>query len=180
MIILNSISRVIKNDIKGAVRLMSGVQTQSDTKAIIVQGNTYQTDEWTNVTPRILSLMERRLHLQPNHPIGLIKQRIIDFMYGKYNNVRGNPLFSVHQVSATKHERQSTNFIKIVYYIYLQNLGPIVTTYQNFDTLLVPKDHVSRKKQDSYFINKNIMLRAHTSAHQAGKAILTVIFQCSY
>ena len=24
------------------------------------------------------------------------------------------------------------------------------------------------------------MLRAHTSAHQAGKAILTVIFQCSY
>ena len=107
MIILNSITRVIKNDIKGAVRLMSGVQTQSDTKTIVVQGNTYQTDEWTNVTPRILSLMERRLHLQPNHPIGLIKQRIIDFMYGKYNNVRGNPLFSVHQVSEIKlnHER---------------------------------------------------------------------------
>ena len=114
MIILNSITRVIKNDIKGAVRLMSSVQAQSDTKTIVVQGNTYQTDEWTNVTPRILSLMERRLHLQPNHPIGLIKQRIIDFMYGKYNNVRGNPLFSVHQVIETRNVTHKTNIIKIV------------------------------------------------------------------
>ena len=115
MIILNSITRVIKNDIKGAVRLMSGVQAQSDTKTIVVQGNTYQTDEWTNVTPRILTLMERRLHLQPNHPIGLIKQRIIDFMYGKYNNVRGNPLFSVHQVIGTRNVKHKTNIIKIVF-----------------------------------------------------------------
>ena len=115
MIILNSITRVIKNDIKGAVRLMSGVQAQSDTKTIAVQGNTYQTDEWTNVTPRILSLMERRLHLQPNHPIGLIKQRIIDFMYGKYNNVRGNPLFSVHQVIETLNVRPKSNFNRIVF-----------------------------------------------------------------
>ena len=115
MIILNSITRVIKNDIKGAVRLMSGVQAQSDTKTIVVQGNTYQTDEWTNITPRILSLMERRLHLQPNHPIGLIKQRIIDFMYGKYNNVRGNPLFSVHQVIETRNVRPKTNIIKRLY-----------------------------------------------------------------
>ena len=48
-----------------------------------------------------------------------------------------------------------------------QNLGPVVTTKQNFDSVLVPEDHVSRKKSDSYYFNKNIMLRAHTSAHQA-------------
>ena len=61
---------------------------------IIVHGNKYSCDEWTNITPKILSLSERKLHLNPKHPLGLIKQRVIDFMYSKYSNVRGNPLFS--------------------------------------------------------------------------------------
>ena len=64
---------------------------------IIVHGNKYSCDEWTNITPKILSLSERKLHLNPKHPLGLIKQRVIDFMYSKYSNVRGNPLFSGNQ-----------------------------------------------------------------------------------
>ena len=106
-------------------------------------GHAYKSDEWTNVTPKILSLAERKLHMNPKHPLGLIKQRIVDYTYGKYENVRGNPLFSVHQ-----------------------NLSPVVSLQQNFDSLLVPKDHPSRKKSDSYYLNKDFMLRAHTSAHQ--------------
>jgi phenylalanyl-tRNA synthetase alpha chain len=31
----------------------------------------------------------------------------------------------------------------------------------------VPKDHPSRKKSDCYYINKELLLRAHTSAHQS-------------
>jgi len=42
-----------------------------------------------------------------------------------------------------------------------------VTLEQNFDNLLVPKDHVSRKKSDSYYVDSGHMLRAHTSAHQS-------------
>ena len=76
--------------------------------------------------------------------IGRIKQRIVDYTYGKYENVRGNPLFSVHQ-----------------------NLSSVVNMHQNFDSLLVPVDHPSRKKSDSYYLNQQFMLRAHTSAHQA-------------
>merc|ERR1719411_183229 len=47
-----------------------------------------------------------------------------------------------------------------------EDLSPIVTIEQNFDSLLVPNDHVSRAKSDSYYVNKEYMLRAHTSAHQ--------------
>jgi phenylalanyl-tRNA synthetase alpha chain len=42
--------------------------------------------------------------------------------------------------------------------------------HQNFDSLLVAPDHPSRKKTDSYYVNQNYMLRAHTSAHQ-GEAL---------
>jgi phenylalanyl-tRNA synthetase alpha chain len=43
----------------------------------------------------------------------------------------------------------------------------VVTTQQNFDSLLFPKDHVARSASDNYYVNSSLMLRAHTSAHQA-------------
>ena len=63
---------------------------------VTVEGKTFQSDSWTNVTPKILSHLERKLHQSPNHPLGLIKSRIVDFIYSKYRNHRGNPLFSVY------------------------------------------------------------------------------------
>ncbi|KAL5404208.1 hypothetical protein PMIN03_009307 [Paraphaeosphaeria minitans] len=47
------------------------------------------------------------------------------------------------------------------------NLFPIVTTHQNFDSLGFPQDHVGRSKTDTYYLNANTVLRTHTSAHQA-------------
>ncbi|KAF1917015.1 hypothetical protein BDU57DRAFT_557105 [Ampelomyces quisqualis] len=47
------------------------------------------------------------------------------------------------------------------------NLFPIVTTGQNFDSLGFPLDHVGRNRSDTYYINKSTVLRTHTSAHQA-------------
>lgn len=104
---------------------------------------TYEADEMTNVTPKILSHLGRNLHLQQYHPLNHISQRISKFMYSRYLSPRGNPLFSIHD-----------------------RLQPVVTPHQNFDSLLIPKDHVSRKKSDNYYINKDFLLRAHTSAHQ--------------
>jgi len=49
-------------------------------------------------------------------------------------------------------------------------LSPLVTVGQNYDSLLVPKDHPSRKKSDAYYACKDHMLRAHTSAHQCDLA----------
>jgi phenylalanyl-tRNA synthetase alpha chain len=44
---------------------------------------------------------------------------------------------------------------------------PIVTTHQNFDSLGFPPDHPGRSKTDTYYMNKDTVLRTHTSAHQA-------------
>jgi phenylalanyl-tRNA synthetase alpha chain len=47
------------------------------------------------------------------------------------------------------------------------DLSPIVSTEDCFDAMLVPKDHVSRKPTDTYYLNTNTVLRTHTSAHEA-------------
>ncbi|KAJ1527922.1 hypothetical protein ONE63_007856 [Megalurothrips usitatus] len=92
----------------------------------------------------IIKRMPRKLHQQKNHPINLIKERIVSYFYKKFVGRTGNPVFSVYD-----------------------NLDPIVTTHQNFDALLVPRNHVSRQKSDSYYLNSKYMLRAHTTAHQS-------------
>lgn len=48
----------------------------------------------------------------------------------------------------------------------IDNQPRVVSVFDNFDSLLVPANHVSRSVQDTYYINKDYCLRAHTSAHQ--------------
>lgn len=108
-----------------------------------VCGKNYVKDDFTNVTSHVLSFVSRNLHNTMYNPLNFIKHRIIRYMYGRYINRRGNPVFSVYD-----------------------DLLPVVTTYQNFDSLLVPPDHPSRKKSDTYYLNSNSLLRPHTSAHQ--------------
>jgi phenylalanyl-tRNA synthetase alpha chain len=42
------------------------------------------------------------------------------------------------------------------------------TTCASLMQVLVPKDHVSRSPNDTYYVDENTVLRCHTSAHQAG------------
>jgi len=91
--------------------------------SLVVQGTSYPRDTVTNISPRILKCMDRNLHLQPSHPLCLIKQRIANYMYKRYRGTFGQPAFSLHET-----------------------LSPVVTTHQNFDSLLVPPDHVSRSR----------------------------------
>ncbi|XP_073423446.1 LOW QUALITY PROTEIN: phenylalanine--tRNA ligase, mitochondrial [Dendrobates tinctorius] len=106
-------------------------------------GRPFPRDDYTNVTSKILSLVGKNLHNQKYHPLWLIKERIKEFFYREFIGRFGNPLFSVYD-----------------------DLSPIVTTEQNFDKLLIPWDHPTRKRGDNYYLNKTHMLRAHTSAHQ--------------
>ena len=48
----------------------------------------------------------------------------------------------------------------------INTLSPIVTPSQNFDDLSFPQDHPGRALSDSYYLNKDWMLRTHTSAHE--------------
>ena len=96
----------------------------------------------SNVTPRIKSKVGLAQHSRSKHPVQIIKQEIYDFFDTTYRK-RGVPIFT-----------------------QIDHLSPVVTVAQNFDSVLVPKDHVAREKKDNYYINENYMLRAHTSAHQ--------------
>lgn len=125
-------------------RLLSTAKVTKETaKVIEINGTTYATDEWTNCTPRIQSYIGRGIYLKKNHPLSIVRKRIVQYFYDKFRNNRGNPLFAV-----------------------LENIGPVVTVAQNFDSLLIPKDHVSRRKSDCYYINKDFLLRGHATAHQ--------------
>lgn len=46
------------------------------------------------------------------------------------------------------------------------DFSPVVSKYRNFDSLGFPEDHPGRSKSDTYYINKNTLLRTHTSAHE--------------
>lgn len=109
-----------------------------------VNGREFQRDTWSNVSSKILSHLGKKLHLQKYHPLSLIKQRIVNLFYKRFVGRTGNPIFSVYD-----------------------DLEPIVSIKQNFDSLLIPPYHQSRKKSDCYYINCDYLLRAHTTAHQS-------------
>uniref|UniRef100_A0A8C4RL47 phenylalanine--tRNA ligase n=1 Tax=Erpetoichthys calabaricus TaxID=27687 RepID=A0A8C4RL47_ERPCA len=135
-------SRISKYE--GFRSLMSGPsQHFVSSDSVQVLGQLYSQDNYTNVTNRILSKVGKNLHNQKHHPLWIIKERIKDHFYKQYVGRFGTPLFSVHDC-----------------------LSPVVTVEQNFDSLLIPLDHASRRKGDNYYVNEKHILRSHTSAHQ--------------
>ncbi|KAK9365337.1 hypothetical protein V1509DRAFT_585484 [Lipomyces kononenkoae] len=93
------------------------------------------TDEWTNITPTIERLTNRKLLSNPAHPLTTLR----DIIFSKF----------------PEQEYTRANF-----------LNPRVSVYENFDSLNITPDHVSRSKTDTYYLNKHKVLRTHTSAHQ--------------
>lgn len=116
---------------------------QKEPNTVEVLGQTFQCDEMTNVTPTIISRVGRNLHHIPHHPVNIIKQRVVNHFHKTYVTRTGNAIFS-----------------------HFDNISPVVSTEQNFDSLLVPPGHIARSRNDNYYINNTTVLRAHTSAHQ--------------
>lgn len=102
-------------------------------RSINVLGKDYPTDDYTNVTPAILSKLTANLHRQPGHPLHTLRTLI----------ERSYPTFSA-----------------------LAPNSPLVTPYQNFDSLSFAADHPGRQASDTYYINRDLLLRTHTSAHE--------------
>ncbi|KAF2460610.1 phenylalanyl-tRNA synthetase mitochondrial precursor [Lineolata rhizophorae] len=72
-------------------------------------------------------------------------------------------LQSHHPISITRQLIES----RFPTYRCHNDLWPIVSVAQNFDTLGFAPDHPGRSRTDTYYINKSTVLRTHTSAHQA-------------
>lgn len=90
-----------------------------------------------NVTTNIASRVGINLHQQDKHP-----------------------LFTIKKVIETYWKKRDSDFQTF------DDLHPVVTTQANFDSLLIPIDHVSRSKSDTYYLKQDLVLRTHTSAHQ--------------
>uniref|UniRef100_A0A0N5ATX0 phenylalanine--tRNA ligase n=1 Tax=Syphacia muris TaxID=451379 RepID=A0A0N5ATX0_9BILA len=99
-------------------------------------------DEKWNISNFVLKLLERRLLVEENNPLRLLKEAIANHFNSEYVKA-GSPLYTICE----KEPRA-------------------VTVWENFDSLLTPLDHVSRKPSDTYYINKNYCLRSHTTAHE--------------
>jgi phenylalanyl-tRNA synthetase alpha chain len=94
--------------------------------------------EYCNVPLLIKQKIGRNLHNTKNHPINIIKNLIY-----KYFNSLESYKFDTYD-----------------------DFQPIVSVEDNFDKLLIKEDHPARKKSDTFYVDKNTVLRTHTSAHQ--------------
>jgi hypothetical protein len=97
-----------------------------------------------NVPPLVKARVGANLHRTPGHPLCLIKDAIHNyFATPKASGGHGPPAFRL-----------------------FDDISPVVTTRQNFDELLTPADHVSRRPSDTFYVSDTQLLRCHTSAHQ--------------
>jgi phenylalanyl-tRNA synthetase alpha chain len=97
-----------------------------------------------NITETIISKVGRNLHLLPQHPINIVKQRIETFIQDYAKHTYGvDTSFALHD-----------------------NIYPLVNKKSCFDDLLIVKDHPSRLPTDTYYLDDDRLLRTHTSAHQ--------------
>ena len=106
-------------------------------KAALAAGSPYK-----NVPNVVAAKVGRRLHLQKGHPLYIIKKRVENFLIKK----------SVQNSWGDFHQ--------------YDDLHPLVDPKSCFDDLRVEKDHVSRRKSDTYYLHEDLLLRTHTSAHQ--------------
>ncbi len=107
-------------------------------------------DVGNNVTPYIEALVGRNLHLKPDHPLGIIKNKIEAY----FNSLDAASPFKM-----------------------VDDLDPLVNAQECFDDLLIPADHPGRKPSDTYYVSRpggrelssaaDTLLRTHTSAHQS-------------
>ena len=89
---------------------LNSIRTYS--KKIQLFNNSYETDEWTNVTKNIQDKLNRNLLHTPYHPLNHLKNKIKHYFYHTYHSRLSTPLFSI-----------------------FDNFNPVVSIEQNFDRL---------------------------------------------
>ena len=114
------------------VLAVRGVATKPDYAALFNNGHAAN-----NVPESVKSRVGMQLHRQPKHPLNIIKSAIEEYFQSPTGH--GPPPFKS-----------------------FDDLSPVVTTKQNFDELLTPKDHVSRRPTDTFYITNDTLLRTHT------------------
>lgn len=84
-----------------------------------------------NITDNIFSKIGVNLHRREGHPLYIIRSAIYEYFDGQHKDT----------------------FNKF------DDMAPIVSAHANFDSVLVPVDHVSRSPNDTYYVNSDTVLR---------------------
>ena len=120
----------------------SSSSSVGDLTALLARG-----DPANNVPPSIRAKLGAHLHAQPGHPLGQLSATI-----QRYFQSGG-----AGSAPAPANARFRT----------FDKLSPLVSVTQNFDDLLTPPDHVSRRPSDTFYVTRDALLRCHMTAHQA-------------
>jgi phenylalanyl-tRNA synthetase alpha chain len=96
-----------------------------------------KTDEQYNIPASVTEKLGSDLLLKEKHPIGVLWKEMQTY----FKSVDSDMVF---------YDRED----------------PIVNTVENFDNLRLPPGHPGRSPSDTYYVNKDTVLRTHTSAHQ--------------
>jgi tRNA synthetases class II core domain (F) len=153
MIIIRSFSASkTATNTTSTITLESLKQQYSTEKSGIANDDDDDDGRWFNVTESIVSKMNKHLHLQPYHPLNRIHRRIVRHFQRRQE-----------QQQQLKQQEQHEPIVPLRVF---DSLSPIVTVQENFDSLMIPTNHVSRALSDTYYINSSTLLRCHTSAHQ--------------
>jgi phenylalanyl-tRNA synthetase alpha chain len=80
----------------------------------------------------------------------------IEWKIGRnYHLHEGHPICTVKQII----------YRAMIGFTFFDEISPLVSIKSNFDDLLVPLEHPSRKPSDTYYSDKDHCLRTHTTAH---------------
>lgn len=110
------------------------------------------------MTEGISSKIGRNLHLQPGHPLNIIKNRIAYYFEQRAREQREAASRAPPSPTATAPEVHE--------FVVKDNVSPRVTVAQNFDELLFPADHPGRSLSDTFYFDRQNLLRTHTTAHE--------------
>lgn len=109
-----------------------------------------------NIPLHIETKVGRHLHRQVGHPLNTISKLISTYFNTEYTQLQQKKLSGLTPTVSLDYKEMAV----------FDDLSPVVTIEQNFDELLIPGDHVSRKATDTYYVDDKRVLRCHTSAHQ--------------
>jgi len=79
----------------------------------------------------------------------------------KLHQTSGNPIYIVRKLVQSHFEARYGEEFK-----FFSDMPEVVSTQANFDDLLIPPEHESRSLSDTYYIDKERVLRTHTTSHQ--------------
>ena len=108
----------------------------------------FERDSWTNVSQSILDRLGSNLHMQPRHPLALVKERIREY-------------FGAIKVPKVSNDNRIKTF-----FTWHDHTDPVVSVSENFDQLLFPPDHPGRSPSDTYYLNRHLLLRTHMTANE--------------